>query len=110
MSDVLDCPDCGGSGTSKDSPPGIELRCLLCSGQGKVGGEYGEPAEEPPPPEDVDPLDARPAWDQVGWRPPGCHTCGGSGEVISLGGQVQGGEARRGVRAPCPACSKTRSA
>lgn len=110
MSDPLECPDCQGSGISKDSLPGLNFSCLLCRGQGMVGGEYGEPAEEPPPPALVDPMNATPAWEEPGWGMSGCPTCAGAKQILTLGGAVRGGEATKGGWIPCPTCVQPKSA
>lgn len=59
---------------------------------------------------EVDPMNARPAWEQFGADGmPGCARCFGTGKVISLGGDVRGGVPSTLVEAPCPACAANRS-
>lgn len=84
--------------------PGLNLRCAFCNGRREVGGDH-EPAEDREP-QPVDPMNTSPAWEELGWMPTGtgCERCGGSGEVISLGGAVRGGEAKRMLKGPCPSC------
>lgn len=101
MSDVIPCPECNGKGETRIGK--MRFGCPLCHSTGEVGGDH-EPAEMDDRPIDVDPMDATPAHEQDGWALAGCTTCGGSGEVLSLGGAVRGGQARRGARIPCPSC------
>lgn len=101
MTDRLDCPDCDGRGYQQLGP--LRLWCRFCRGEGYVGDD-NEPAHRDTEPSDE--LSTTPAWEQLGSdQMPGCRTCLGTGQVISLGGQVLGGTATQGVKVPCPNCA-----
>lgn len=107
MSDVIDCPNCQGSGLDPASIPGrLNLVCQFCHGQGLVGGIYGEPADDDGGPmwTDVDPADAEAVWESPGARHEVCGQCQGAGQIITMDGAVRGGAARRLAYLPCPAC------
>lgn len=102
MTDRLNCPDCGGTGEQLIGP--VRVLCYFCRGYGYVGDD-NEPAERGEVEESTEPP---PVWDQVGADDlPGCSVCLGTGRVIGLDGNVEGGTASTMVEGPCPACSVT---
>jgi hypothetical protein len=106
MTDVIRCPECNGTGRhllGRD-PAGrpFAVVCAFCHGRGRVGGD-DEPAERGVRPE-PGPARLQAVWETPGWAVQGCRSCAGAGEVLSLGGQITGGHARRGSTRPCPAC------
>lgn len=109
MADEITCPECEGTGRSVYAQPDggkLTLRCRFCFGAGVVGGDDDEPDHDESAFDPVQAAIAIPVWREAGARAiPGCRQCLGTGEVISLGGQVIGGTATAMVKAPCPECS-----
>lgn len=102
MSDPLTCPDCNGAGANCLAP-GLTVSCLFCRGQGMVGGEYGEPAEEPSHTEAISiPIWAEPGADERE-AAFGCPQCLGMG-VVMHADDIRGGKTTKVAESPCPAC------
>lgn len=100
----MDCPDCGGSGEQLIGP--VRVMCYFCRGHGYVGDD-NEPAERGEIEESSQPP---PVWEQLGSEVlPGCAACLGTGRVVGLGGDVNGGVPSAMIERSCPACSGTRS-
>lgn len=104
MTDRLECPDCGGNGTQRFGP--LTVMCQFCRGFGYVGDDNEPATRNADESERVHPMSATPAWDQPGAEHlPGCSRCLGTGQVISLGGDVRGGVPTKLTRIACPECS-----